>query len=356
MRVIISSSPSGGHLFPSLMVAEELRRMGHEVLFAGTFGFGARWIRTAGFRFEEIPSRPVTGIFSVMSMGKAVSMSKNILKRFVPHVVIGFGGYGTFPIVTAAFLSGCPCLIHEQNVIVGRANALMAKFVKRIAVSFKDSLEYFPERKRVLTGCPYHIIPENLSRQEAFKVLGLSLEKKVTLLVIGGSQGSSRINKDFVLSAALLKKQVDIQVIHISGKNDYEYLKGAYTRLEIPVRLFSFLDEICYAYLVADIVVSRAGAATIFEIAGARLPAVLIPYPYAVKAHQDKNAAVLRELGSTEVIFEERLSPELLKDTILKLLIYRGNAMEMERRFRELCIPDAARRIADEALSFVGDS
>ncbi len=355
MRVIVSSSPTGGHLFPAIMVAEELRNTGQEVLFAGSFGLGTGWIRTAGFRFEEIPSRPFTDIFSVVAMGKAVSMAMDILKRFSPNVVIGFGGYGAFPMITAASLSNCPCLIHEQNVVVGRANALMAKFVKRIAVSFKDSLEYFPKKKRVLTGCPYHIIPENLSRQDAFKFLGLSSEKKITLLVIGGSQGSSRINKDFVLSAELLKKDVDIQVIHISGKNDYEYLKDAYTRLDIPVRLFTFLDEIWYAYLAADIVVSRAGAATIFEIAGARLPAVLIPYPYAVKSHQDKNAAVLRDLGSTEVISEEELSPQLLRDAILNLLLYRGNAMEMEKRFKQLCIPDAARRIGEEALSIARD-
>ena len=356
MRIIISSSPTGGHLFPALMVAEQLRQMGHDLLFAGTFGFGTVWIRSAGFRFEEVSANPLVfssirkGFSSVISMVRASGAGRNILSRFRPDVVIGFGGYGSFPVVLAAYLSGRPCLIHEQNVTVGRANAVMSRFAKKVAVSFKQSFSCFPKAKTVLTGCPYHGIPVEAQRNKAFEMLGLK-PGKVTVLVFGGSQGSSRINKEFFSAAGLLIKEIDLQVIHISGNNDYEGLREGYAKAGIPVGLFAFLDEIGYAYLAADIVVSRAGAVTVFEIAASRLPAVFIPYPHATAGHQEKNAIALSELGSAAIIREEELSAQALKDAILKMLIYRGNAIEMERRFKEFCIPDAARRIAEEALS-----
>jgi len=354
MKIIIATGGTGGHLFPSLKVADELRKMGHEIYFLGSFGIGVEKMRQSGFPFENLHARGIqfshigNGIRAVLSILRACARSFCFLRRWRPDLVVGFGGYGAFPVVWAAVILRCPTMIHEQNVVPGRANALLACFVNKVAVSFKESFPYVRGDKMVLTGCPCHVTKKEEDRAEVLKAFRLK-EDRPTLLVFGGSQGSQRVNREVVQAVGLLKKELDFQVIHATGKNDYARMEQAYKELGITVALFEFLDKIDLAYSVADVVISRAGAVTVSEIALFQRPAILIPYPYA-GGHQIENARVLSAAGVADVIEEKDLSPERLKNSIVKWLKSRGDLARIQQRLGDISIPDAAERLAREAV------
>lgn len=353
MKFVIATGGTGGHLFPALMVAQELGRDGHDILFLGSFSRGTDQMNKSGFSFEDLGARGFhmgswrEGAGSVIAMAGAARKALRSLRRFRPDAVIGFGGYGAFPVVFSAALMNYPALIHEQNVIPGRANAMLANFVKRIAISFRKSAKYFSPRKTVFTGCPCHLPRENVDRTMIFKAFRLE-EGKITILVFGGSQGSRRINEVFMETAQALKAKLDFQVVHVLGRGDDQKFRERYHQLGIPFALFEFLDKMEDAYHIADLVISRAGAVTVTEIAGFGLPAVLIPYPYA-RGHQKENASVLRETKTACVIEDHDLSVSKLTRAVLSAAGHRSGARE-PGRFRDICVPDAAQRLAREAL------
>ncbi len=350
MKFIIATGGTGGHLFPALRVAEELKREGHDIVFLGSFRRSQEKMRDSGFRFEDLTSKGLVtnslgGMFSsVAAMIKATYKAFWLLKKIKPNVVIGFGGYGAFPAMFSAVLLRRPTLIHEQNVVPGRANALLAGLVSKIAVSFKKSVTYFSPKKTVLTGCPCHLPPEHLNRAAVLEKFRLK-EGKVTILIFGGSQGSRQINEAFLESAAILSTKIDFQVIHISGGQDDQKIESMYNQLGIPFALFGFLDKMEEAYSVANLVVSRAGAVTVSEIAHFQLPSVLIPYPHA-QGHQKENALVLCEIGVSELIEERNISAEKLAESALRVVSHEGK----NGTFESVCLPGATERLAQEVL------
>jgi len=222
MKFVIATGGSGGHLFPSIQVAQELNRQGHTTVFLGSFKHAKDQIQRTGFIYEELNSvglvlPPRKGFFSsIIAMVKAVVKAFRSLRKIKPDAVLGFGGYGAFPVVFSAVLLRYPTLIHEQNVVPGRANALLSKFVKRITISFAKSIKYFNPRKTVLTGCPCHFPSKDINRMEVLK--GFRLEQgKTTLLIFGGSQGSQQINEIAFEAIKFLKGKLDFQVIHITA-------------------------------------------------------------------------------------------------------------------------------------------
>lgn len=322
MKFLFATGGTGGHLFPALKTALELRKRGHEVFFLGSFGLGIEKIQAYGFPLKNLEhcganfNNPFKIIKFCFLMIKALMASIFFLKDFKPDVVAGFGGYGSFPGVCAAILLRYPSLIHEQNVLPGKANKILAGYVSRIAISFRKSSSYFQREKTVLTGCPCHSFHGVSDKAEILEEFHLQQNKK-TILVFGGSQGSHRLNEEFLKAVILMKGQIDFQVIHICGKNDYLFLEKSYAELKIPFALFRFLDRMDYAYSLADLVIARAGAATVSEIAIFRVPAILVPYPYA-QEHQKANAEILREVNLAEVIEEKDLTPERFKEEILR--------------------------------------
>ena len=358
MKIIFATGGTGGHLFPALKVAQELKDRGHEIFFLGSFDKDASRMKKSGFTFQDLHARGLTltngkdFIQSVILILKASFTSWRLLKVMGPQVVIGFGGYGAFPVVLSAILLGYPTMIHEQNVVPGKANALLAKFVKKIAISFQKSSRYFEARKTILTGCPCNIgrgKVDQLDKRDILKNFHLK-ENKTTIMVLGGSQGSHRINEEFMRAAEGLKEQLDFQAIHISGKSDYPQLQTFYSKLGIPFALFEFLEEIDCAYRIAHLVISRAGAVTVTEIALFHVPAILIPYPYA-QGHQKANALILSEANVATLIEEKDLSAERLKNEILNLLNHQWESQTIEPRIKEICIPDAAQRLAHEVVT-----
>lgn len=324
MKIVIATGGTGGHIFPALHVAEALRTKGHEVLFLGTFGAAAERVKRQGFAVQDLKAKGMTGqspknfLLALGKMLAAVFQSFQFLKGLRPDVVVGFGSYGAFPVVFAAIIKKIPVMIHEQNVRPGQANKVLARWVDKVAISFSKSHRYFSRARVVLTGCPAKENPPLADRETLLERFGLKKEGK-TILVLGGSQGSRRINAVFVETALILKKESDFQVIHVAGKDDVLMLRQHYEYLKVPHHVCDFMNDIENAYAVADLAISRAGAVSITELCHFGIPSILIPYPYA-GAHQKENAQVMVELGQAVMVEEQNLSPLRLRDTILSFL------------------------------------
>lgn len=352
MKIIIGTGGSGGHIFPALKVARGLREDGHRVMFVGALNLVLDKLKDDKFDIFNLPARGFSSasldsfFISFFCMIKAICQSFRVLRNFKPDVVCGFGGYGSFPIVFAAALLRYSTLIHEQNVMPGRANAFLARFVSKIALSFKRTQQYFPARKVVLTGCPCHTQDQFFLKEELFDKFHLNRDK-FTILVFGGSQGSHRINHEFMQAVRLLKDRLEFQAIHITGGKDYEYFQDCYKDMDCSVSLFDFLNEIQEAYSLADLVISRAGAATVTEIANFAVPSILIPYPFA-KGHQKANASVLRDANIADVIEEEDLSSDKLKDAILNFYEKRITHQQIKERLKGLFVSDATTHLVQE--------
>ena len=352
MKILIATGGSGGHVFPALCVAQELKKNNHQIIFAGTSGAITKKIEENGFDLAVLSSKGVSFasvnsfFVSIFYMMKAMVQSFSLLKDLKPDVVVGFGGYGAFPVLLVSSLLRYPTLIHEQNVVPGRANRILSKVVRKIAISFEKSRKYFPLSKTALTGCPCRSEKKQLTKEELLKKFNLQ-NNRFTILVLGGSQGSHRINQEFLKVAPLLKKDLEFQVIHLTGGQDCDDLKKKYDDIDIPVSLFSFLDEIEEAYRITDLVVSRAGAVTIFEIALFGLQAILIPYPFA-KGHQRENAKILCDTNVAKMIEEKDLSTEKLKGEILNMALDKIPKDKIVQQTRNFFFPDAAVRLTNE--------
>lgn len=314
MKILISTGGSGGHIFPALMTARVLRERGHTIVFAGSFGKNIIKVEQAGYECFEIPGRGFAWRkflpFLKATVG-AILKANAVISRVDPDVVIGFGGYGSFAIVTAGILRAKPCMTHEQNVVPGKANKVLGFFVKRIAVSFDKASNHFSKKKIVFVGCPARPIKISENREGLLKGFGL-VEGRKTILALGGSLGSHAINQEFVKAVAQLKDKYPLQVIHLTGAQDLEECQREYKKLGVLACVFGFTDEIDKAYSIADLVVSRAGAMTVTEIAAYGLPAIMIPYPYA-GGHQRENAKVLCERRGAILLEQEQMLAGVLK-------------------------------------------
>jgi len=355
MKIIIATGGTGGHIIPALKVADALKSKGHELLLVGSFGSWLERVKKLGIPIEELSARGV--IFSsgrklweaLVGMAKSIFCSFSILKRFAPEVVVGFGGYGAFPIVFSATLLRYPTLIHEQNVVPGRANAILGKMVKRIAMSFKESERYFGSEKTIVTGCPCNVDPALLEHRPLYLKQFNFEEERITILILGGSQGSHKINMEAIKTIRDLSKTYRLQVIHICGKVDYDVLLSEYRQMSVPFKLFDFYEEMVKAYGVADIVIARAGALTVAEIVLAGIPAILIPYPYA-GGHQRENARVLANTYAAQIIEEKNFDKNILKQAVKEMLNQKIDREELRRRGRSLVVERAVPHLVEEIV------
>lgn len=355
MNITIATGGSGGHVIPALKVARELQKRKCEVRFAGAFNVWKERIARAGFPFDELELR---GINFTRPLGlprtfrlylKGTFAAGGLLRKYKTGVVAGFGGYGSFPVVLAAVISRCPTLIHEQNVLPGRANAVLAGLVNKVAVSFPQSRKYLRGNNVVLTGCPSHVPLEAPDTKEFRKEFRLE-EGRKTILVLGGSQGSRRLNEVFLEAASELKDKMALQVIHLCGKDDYPSLKEQYARLGIPFALFVFFEAMERVYPAADLVISRAGAVSVTELVRFRKPAILVPYPHA-GGHQKNNADVLVQAGVGESIEQGDLAAPRLTAAVERRLAKTPFAQDWERHFGALFSTDPAAALADQIVS-----
>jgi UDP-N-acetylglucosamine--N-acetylmuramyl-(pentapeptide) pyrophosphoryl-undecaprenol N-acetylglucosamine transferase len=274
-----------------------------------------------------------------------------ILMRFHPDIVVGFGSIACIPLVLLAWVFRMKTVIHEQNVIAGLANKVMSAFTDKIAISFVKTKEYLSryQNKLVLTGNP---LRKELILVEKNKALDFFQFKpdKYTILVSGGSQGSSSINKEFLQAISRLSAQFDFQVIHLAGANDYAQVKNAYENLNITSRVFGFFKDMQYAYSAADLAVCRAGAITITELMFFKLPAVICPYPYAYQ-HQRANAEVLKTMGSAIIIEDSRLQEGKLTETIKSVFLDPAKLKNMRHAYNNITVTSTNELLVDAVMS-----
>ncbi|MDD5449853.1 MAG: undecaprenyldiphospho-muramoylpentapeptide beta-N-acetylglucosaminyltransferase [Candidatus Omnitrophica bacterium] len=347
MRIVIAAGSSGGHIFPAVATASRLRELdgGNKIFFIGSKKqMDQSILKNEGYEFGSLSSdkKILNDLFASFS----------ILKRFKPDIAVGFGGYVSFPVLAMARLMGIATVIHEQNLVPGTANRFLSKFVDRIEISFGETRSFFLRKGKIReTGNPIRINLVKIKRQEAIKLFDLD-EQRFTVLVMGGSQGAHFIN-DAVLEAL---KGIDgqkkdyFQIIHLSGIKDFEFVKKTYDALGIKGRVFSFCDRMSEVYSASDLVISRAGATSIAEIAFFALPAILVPYPN-VKVHQIENARYLEKRRAAIVIEQDNLSAGYLREVMLKLMADRQRLKTIANNCSRLSVPDAASRLAGEIIN-----
>ena len=357
---MLTGGGTGGHLFPAIATAEALcRRLpGSEVLFVGTkrkmdktsleqYGYATRSIHSRGLKGKNLFSL-VVGL-AVLPISCLEAMYH--IFRFRPDVVLGVGGYVTGPVVAAAKLLGKPTIIHEQNSVPGLANRKLGPLVSRICLSLPGSEKWFPEKKSVLTGNPVRNGILTLARKEKNEQ-----DKALTLLVLGGSLGAHRVNELVTQAFGLgLAGLTGVEVIHQTGADDAGEVEAAYRKNNIQATVSPFFRDMASIYEKADLLVSRAGATTLAELAVLGKPAILIPYPYAADNHQEKNAEFYVQSGGAVMFVEKELTAEVLADKLVQLLGNRRQLLEMGEAMQSRAFPEATERIVDECLALLGD-
>jgi len=353
-RCVLAGGGTGGHLFPGIAVAEELRsrldrvellfivgRKPMEARILSSHGYGTRSLDVEGLTGRGIKK----GLTVCAKLPKSILQSISVIHTFSPDVVLGVGGYSSGPFCLSARIMGIPTAVHEQNAYPGLTNRLLARIADRIFISMDESRPYFDAAKTVLTGNPV---------RHAFFA---KREKPGTtpegfcVLVVGGSQGASVINQVIVSALKILKQEGrSLRVLHQTGPHDYERVQADYTQQGLSGQVFPFIDDMATAYAQADLVISRAGATTLFELAAMGKPAILIPYPFATHNHQKTNAMGLVRAGGAEMVLQEDLTGEKMAYLVMKYMDDPGTLHEMGQRAHKMSRRDAASKIVDQLL------
>jgi UDP-N-acetylglucosamine--N-acetylmuramyl-(pentapeptide) pyrophosphoryl-undecaprenol N-acetylglucosamine transferase len=360
LSVVIAGGGTGGHLYPGIAVAREIvaRVPAARVAFVGTAeGLEARVVPREGFDLDVIRSAGLKGkSLAGRARGAALLLpgiadAWQVVSRRRPDVVIGVGGYSSGPVVLVAALRGVPTMVLEQNAAPGLTNRLLARWVNAAAVTYQETLSYF-RGKGFVSGNPV--------RPEFFAAVGPSSSFEIgsstfgRVLVLGGSQGAHAINVAMVAAAPqLVRTRPDLEVVHQTGERDLVTVREAYERAGIAARTESFMHAVAREMSAADLVICRAGATTLAELAALGRPAVLVPFPSATDDHQRKNARVLAAAGAAELLDQRDLSGPKLAEVVDRLLGDRQRLDMMSQAVRQFARPAAASRIVDRMLELV---
>ncbi|VAX26164.1 UDP-N-acetylglucosamine--N-acetylmuramyl-(pentapeptide) pyrophosphoryl-undecaprenol N-acetylglucosamine transferase [hydrothermal vent metagenome] len=333
MRIIIAGGGTGGHLYPGIALAETFVRLQNktQILFIGTTqGIGTSPIPKKGFDLETVAATGFVGkglsgkLKSLFSIPKGLGQSLGILKKFKPQLVIGIGGYVAVPVMLAATLLRIKRVILEPNVMPGLVNKITAPLSHLVITTFEASNQHLPRHKIKRLGIP--VRPEILRAKDSQKSKGTA-----TLVILGGSQGAHSINQAMIEALPFLKKAPQsFSIIHQTGKTDSEDVKTAYRKSGLEAKVSAFIDDMATTYSRADLIISRAGAGTLSEIAALGKAALMIPFPYAA-GHQIENAKAFVEIGAAEMILDQDLSGEALAKAILALIVHPARLKKMEK-------------------------
>ncbi|MGI6225454.1 MAG: undecaprenyldiphospho-muramoylpentapeptide beta-N-acetylglucosaminyltransferase [Peptococcales bacterium] len=358
MRILFTGGGTGGHVYPALALAKKIIDNGGEVLYVGTSkGLEAKIVPEAGIPFDTIEVEGWQRKFSLQALRtgikafKGVAQAFNIARKFKPQLIVGTGGYVCGPVVFAGSILQIPTIIHEQNALPGITNKILARIVNKIMITFPSSEKYFPDsQKIVLTGLPVREVIFQVDKKEAIEFFGLD-PKKLTLLVSGGSRGAKSINTTFAGIYPKLLKLPNLQIIHITGEDGYDYMLKELANHGIELGKFGnlilrpYLYEMEYGLKAADFCVGRAGATFIAEITAIGLPAILIPYPYAAENHQEYNARTLVENGGAVMILDKNLNGDVLLDVIDDLINDSVRLQDMSKNMKKAGNPDSLAKI-----------
>jgi UDP-N-acetylglucosamine--N-acetylmuramyl-(pentapeptide) pyrophosphoryl-undecaprenol N-acetylglucosamine transferase len=334
VRIVIVAGGTGGHLYPGIAVARELRRMASEkdpalsdVRFIVRRGdLGKTVLQQEGFAVHEIEGQGLPRSFNrrlltfPFKFAQSCLQAFRLLKELKPDAVLGMGGYLTFPVMASASTQKIFRMIHEQNVLPGLTNRLVSRWVDRVALSFEESRSYFPAEKTWVSGLPIRSEIGTVDKNDARRVLNLAAGVPVAL-VFGGSLGAQALNQFVCQSAAELSRLgKKLQFLHITGERHLAGVQEMYRSLSVQAHVLGYCHQMAQAYAAADVVISRSGASTIAELEAAQRPAVLVPYPYASENHQLFNARLLEKRGQAIVIEEKNLTSRNLSENLQKIL------------------------------------
>ena len=349
MKVVVACGGTGGHAFPGLAVAEELRRRGHDVT-----------VWSSGRDIESSVMKSWTG--AVFSTGARQLKPRNLLanlasivrcrkamKKTRPDILLAMGSYSSLPPVIAARSRGVPVILHEANTVPGKAVDFLSRFASCVAISFEVTAKFFPKCRTVLTGLP---VRNEISQGSRFDFIPADA---FTVFVTGGSQGAHAVNLLMSEALTMLKREMDrrqskrlLYVIHQTGAKDESFVKDAYAKVGIPARVKAFETAMADAFASADVVVARAGASTCFELAACGKPALLIPLPSALRDHQHFNAEAFAAKGAADEGMQARIQPRQVCRYLMQKLDHPEQLAAMHEKMQALAVPDAAARVADE--------
>lgn len=348
--VMITAGGTGGHVYPGLAVARELQARNLPVVWMGTRrGLEARVIPEAGIPMAWCSISGLRGkgalawLLAPFRLTYALVQAAGIVRRHRPQLVIGMGGFVSGPGGLMAALLGTPLVIHEQNAEAGLTNRLLARVARRVLEGFPDTFP--PKRDAVFTGNPVRSDIAGLDHPE-LRLAGREQES-LRVLVVGGSQGALALNRALPEALALLGEDERPQVWHQTGPRHLEATREDYRELGVEGRVDAYIEDMAEAYAWADVVVCRAGALTIAELAAVGVASILVPFPFAVDDHQTKNAHFLAREGAAVLMPQSQLTPEALADTLRALGADRGRVMTMAVAARERAHPEAVKHVVD---------
>ena len=361
-RVILSGGGTGGHIFPALSIANEIRKRNPdcEILFVGALGrMEMEKIPAAGYKIIGLPvmgfpRKPSLKIFKfVASLMKSSSMARNIVKEFKPQIAIGVGGFASGPLLRAAAKKGIPTLIQEQNSYAGITNKLLSKKVKAICVAYDKMERYFPKDKIVFTGNPVreNLIENIQNSKEAVEYFSLNKNDKV-ILIIGGSLGARSINNSVLKNIDEIAKS-GVKVIWQTGAFYFDEIQNELkNKMPENLQIHKFISQMDFAYSVANLVISRAGAGTISELCLVGKPAILIPSPNVSEDHQTKNALALVDKNAALIVRDSEIDEKLFS-TAFEVVNDLEKCNNLSRKIMTLAKPEATKTIVDEVEKLV---
>lgn len=341
--VVVACGGTGGHVFPGLAAANELKRRGHavEVWFSG------REIEKSALSSWDGPvfstGAKQLSLKTVFELIRALCRCLGRLRQLKPDVLLAMGSYSSLPPVLAARFQKVPIVLHEANAVPGKAVEFLSRFAAVTAISFEETSAWLPGRKVTYTGLP---VRGDLAQQPRFEEIPQGL---FTVFVTGGSQGARRVNELVSQAMCLLKQSGvdDFFVIHQCGVADEERVRAAYEAAGVRAKVCAFLKEMGQAYASADLVICRAGAATCFELCLLGMPALLIPLPTAVRNHQHVNAAALVRCGGADEGKQSELSARSIMRYVLNKKNNPAELARMRQALASMAVPQAAVRLAD---------
>ncbi|MEE4246933.1 MAG: undecaprenyldiphospho-muramoylpentapeptide beta-N-acetylglucosaminyltransferase [Kangiellaceae bacterium] len=351
--IMMMAGGTGGHIYPALAVAKELQRKGYNILWLGSEGgMEQELVPREGIELEKLPISGLRGkgavslLVAPFKLLQSILLSINILRKYKVDLSAGFGGFASGPGGIATVLTMRPLLIHEQNAVAGMTNKVLAKFANTVCQAFDGA--FLKNNKLFTTGNPI--------RQELLQVAGqkhydlVRLKSNLNVLIIGGSRGARSLNQQLPGQLKELVKSRKISVVHQTGLGNQDAVLKSYQHIE-NVEVFDYLHDIDTYYKWADLIICRAGALTVSEVAALGLPAIFIPYPYAVDDHQTQNAKTLVKVGAAMMIEDKAI--DQVRGILEGLISHPEKIVDMSKSSQKVAIDNATNIIADNCIKLV---
>ncbi|MCB0725119.1 MAG: undecaprenyldiphospho-muramoylpentapeptide beta-N-acetylglucosaminyltransferase [Ignavibacteriae bacterium] len=360
MKVLFACGGTGGHIYPAIAIADEIMKRDENagILFVGAKGkIEEKIVPDNGFELKTITIKGLDrknffkNITLPIKILGAVKDCRKIIREFGPDVAIGTGGYSSLPAIYAASKMGIPTLIQGGDSYPSKVTKFLSKYVSRVVINFEETRAHLKRKENIIRfSHPVRASLSRVSKEEAYELFGLDSGKR-TLFIFGGSQGAKGIN-EAVENIIDKLREMNINIIWQTGKTDFDRLHEKYNDDSQDVKVYEFIEHIGHAYSIADLVVCRAGISSIMELSTLGLAALLIPYPFAAENHQEKNARTI-ERAKAGLVLEQNELKEKLFETIQSTLSNDVLLNEMRENIRQFSDPQAAEKIADEALKLV---